>query len=176
MELREADAKAIEAEIPSLRRYARALAGQADAADDLVQDALERAVARFEQFRAGSSLRAWLFTILHNVRCDQHRRAVRRGAEVPIEDGAECVSVRPTQTDQLHVRDFSRAFGRLSEAHREALALTGLEGMDYQHVAQILNVEVGTVKSRVFRARENLRREQLRLARPTPRPAWRRAA
>ena len=74
---------AIEAQIPSLRRYARALTGSVDRADDLVQDCLERAIARFEQFQAGTDLRAWLFTILHNVHCDQGRRRSRAAAPGP---------------------------------------------------------------------------------------------
>jgi RNA polymerase sigma-70 factor (ECF subfamily) len=160
------DAKKIEAEIPYLRRYARALTGNAEAADDLVQDSLERAIARFGQFQAGTNLRAWLFTILHNMRCDQHRRMVRR----PME------STRASQADALHLADFRRAFSRLSEPHREVLALVGLEGLDYQRAASILGVEVGTVKSRVFRARESLRHEQLMLDQPAPREMWRVAA
>lgn len=170
------DAEAIEAEIPYMRRYARALTGKADAADDLVQDALERAVARFEQFRPGTNLRAWLFTILRNLKCDQHRRVTRRGSEVPIEDAPDGVSTRATQTDQLHLRDFRRAFARLSESHRQVLALVALEGMNYEQVAGILGVELGTIKSRVFRARESLRHEQTTLARPRPPEGWHRAA
>jgi len=170
------DAKAIEAEIPYLRRYARALTGGPDAADDLVQDSLERAIARFDQFRPGTNLRAWLFTILHNMRCDQHRRVVRRPVEIPIDDAPYQASTRASQADALQLSDFRRAFGRLSEPHREVLALVGLEGLDYQQAASILGVEVGTVKSRVFRARESLRREQLMLDRPTPRRMWRAAA
>ena len=170
------DAKAIEAEIPYLRRYARALAGNAEAADDLVQDSLERAIARFGQFQAGTNLRAWLFTIVHNMRCDQHRRTVRRPTEIPIDDAPQQTSTRATQADGLHLADFRRAFSRLSEPHREVLALVGLEGLDYQRAASILGVEVGTVKSRVFRARESLRREQLMLDQPAPREMWRVAA
>jgi RNA polymerase sigma-70 factor, ECF subfamily len=170
------DAKAIEAEIPYLRRYARALTGGAEVADDLVQDSLERAIARFDQFRPGTNLRAWLFTIVHNMRCDQHRRLVRRPMEIPIDDAPQHASTRATQADALHLADFRRAFGRLSEPHREVLALVGLEGLDYQRAASILGVEVGTVKSRVFRARECLRREQLLLDQPAPRAMWRAAA
>jgi RNA polymerase sigma-70 factor (ECF subfamily) len=176
VQLSSEDAKAIEAEIPYLRRYARALVGGQDAADDLVQDALERAIQRFGQFQAGTNLRAWLFTILHNMRCDQYRRVVRRPVEIPIEDAPQQASTRASQSDGLHLEDFKRAFERLSEPHREVLVLVGLEGMDYQYAAAILGVEVGTVKSRVFRARESLRREQLMLERPAPRGTWRVAA
>ena len=176
MRLTTEDAKAIEAEIPYLRRYARALTGGAEAADDLVQDSLERAIARFDQFRSGTNLRAWLFTIVHNMRCDQHRRLVRRPMEIPIDDASQHASTRASQADALHLADFRRAFGRLSEPHREVLALVGLEGLDYQRAAVILGVEVGTVKSRVFRAREALRREQELLEQPVPRAMWRVAA
>jgi RNA polymerase sigma-70 factor (ECF subfamily) len=170
------EAKAIEAEIPYMRRYARALTGNAEAADDLVQDSLERAISRFDQFQAGTNLRAWLFTIVHNMRCDHHRRAVRRPMEIPIDDAPQEASTRANQADALHLADFRRAFARLSEPHREVLALIGLEGLDYQRAADILGVEVGTVKSRVFRARESLRREQLMLNQPAPRRLWRVAA
>ena len=176
MRLSSDDAKAVEAEIPYLRRYARALAGAPEAADDLVQDALERAIQRFDQFRPGTNLRAWLFTILHNMRCDQHRRLVRRPLEIPIDDATHHASTRADQADALHLADFRRAFSRLSEPHREVLVLVGLEGLDYQQAAHILGVEVGTVKSRVFRARECLRREQTLLERPVPRALWRAAA
>lgn len=168
MRLSSNDAKAIEAEIPYLRRYARILANGTDAADDLVQDALERAIARFDRFQQGTNLRAWLFTILHNIRCDQHRRVVRRPVEIPIDDVHQ-PSTRPSQADALHLADFRRAFARLSEPHREVLVLVGVEGMDYQRAAEILGVEVGTVKSRVFRARESLRHEQMLLERPVSR-------
>ena len=170
------DARAVEAEIPNLRRYARALTGTAEAADDLVQDSLERAIERFDQFRTGTNLRAWLFTIVHNMRCDQHRRLVRRPMEIPIDDAPQHASTRASQADALHLADFRRAFSRLSEPHREVLALVGLEGLDYQRAASILGVEVGTVKSRVFRARENLRRELVMLDQPVPRAMWRAAA
>ena len=109
MELSQTDARAVEAEIPYLRRYARTLTGKPDAADDLVQDALERAIVRFDQFTPGTNLRAWLFTILHNARCDQHRRAVRRGPEIPIDEVPDTVCTRSNQADLLHLRDFRRA-------------------------------------------------------------------
>jgi RNA polymerase sigma-70 factor (ECF subfamily) len=176
MERHRLDSKTIEAEIPYLRRYGRALTGKADVADDLVQDTLERAIERFEQFRPGTNLRAWLLKILYNLSCDRRRRAVRRGSEISIEDAPNGVTSRPEQADQLHLRDFRRAFARLSDPHRQVLALVALEGMNYEQVAGVLGVELGTVKSRVYRARESLRREQLMLARPRPPAEWHRAA
>lgn len=176
MTLSKEDADAIEAEIPYLRRYARGLTGRADTADDLVQDTLERVIKRFHQFQVGTNLRAWAFTILHNVRCDQFRRTARRGIEVAVEDVPDRLSSRAEQTDQLHLRDFKRAFERLSEPHRQVLLLGGVEGMSYEQIAEVLGIEIGTVKSRVARARESLRAAQLALGRPTPQEQWRSAA
>jgi RNA polymerase sigma-70 factor (ECF subfamily) len=176
MALRQDQARDIEACIPYLRRYARVLTGDPHGADDLVQDCLERAIRRIDQFQSGTNLRAWLFTILHNVRCDQHRRSARRGSEIPLEEGPERAWTPPGQMDDLYLQDFRRAFARLSEPHRQVLLLTGVEGMNYEEAAGVLGVEVGTVKSRVFRAREQLRREQEALSRPAPRPRWQAAA
>lgn len=176
MVLQSEQAEMIEEQIPYLRRYARALTGDVDAADDLVQDCLERAVARFEQFRPGTNLRAWLFTILHNVHCDQCRRAIRRGPELPIEEGADRLVTPADQTVGLHLRDFKRAFTRLSEPHRRVLLLVGLEGFSYEQASEILGVEVGTVKSRLFRARETLRRTQLTLEQERTAMSWQAAA
>jgi RNA polymerase sigma-70 factor (ECF subfamily) len=176
MKLSKADADAIEAEIPYLRRYARGLTGRADSADDLVQDTLERVIKRFDQFQAGTNLRAWTFAILHNVHCDQYRRAARRGIEIPIENAPDRVSSRSEHADQLYLRDFKRAFQRLSYAHRQVLLLGGVEGLNYEQIAEMLEIEVGTVKSRMSRARDTLRGELLALARPVPKDQWRTAA
>jgi RNA polymerase sigma-70 factor (ECF subfamily) len=176
MKLSKADADAIEAEIPHLRRYARGLTGRADSADDLVQDTLERVIKRFDQFQAGTNLRAWTFAILHNVHCDQYRRAARRGIEIPIENAPDRVSSRSEHADQLYLRDFKRAFQRLSYAHRQVLLLGGVEGLNYEQIAEMLEIEVGTVKSRMSRARDTLRGELLALARPVPKDQWRTAA
>jgi RNA polymerase sigma-70 factor, ECF subfamily len=156
---------AIEAQIPSLRRYARALTGSVDRADDLVQDCLERAIARFDQFQAGTDLRAWLFTILHNVHCDQGRRLSRRGPQVPFEDCEYQLKIPARQTERLELRDFTRAFRSLSTDHQRILLLAGVEGFSCEETAQILGIAVGTVKSRLSRARENLRLAQAKPAR-----------
>ena len=156
---------AIEAQIPSLRRYARALTGSVDRADDLVQDCLERAIARFDQFQAGTDLRAWLFTILHNVHCDQGRRRSRRGTQVPLEDCEHHLKMPARQTERLELRDFARALRSLSTDHQRILLLAGVEGFSCEETAQILGIAVGTVKSRLSRARENLRLAQTRPAR-----------
>ena len=158
--MNERQAAAIEAQIPSLRRYARALTGSADPADDLVQDCLERAIARFAQFQPGTDLRAWLFTILHNVHCDQGRRRSRRGPEIPLEDCDHHLRIPARQNQRLELRDFARAFRSLSTDHQRILLLAGVEGFSCEETAKILGVAVGTVKSRLSRARENLRLAQ----------------
>lgn len=151
------EARAIEGHIPALRRYARSLTGSADRADDLVQDCLERAVARFGQFQPGTDLRAWLFTILHNVHCDQARRRSRQGTQIPLEDCDHMLRLPARQGQSLELRDLHRAFRSLSPDHQRILLLAGVEGFSCEETAQILGVAVGTVKSRLSRARENLR-------------------
>ncbi len=149
------DSSAILVEIPRLRRYARALLGNRAAADDLVQDTLERAWARFGQWRAGSDLRAWLFSIMHNLRVDQLRR--RGAATQAIDDDDGLLSTRPTQSDALEVRDIESALGQLPDEQREVLLLVSLEEMSYADVALTLAIPVGTVMSRLSRGRERLR-------------------
>jgi RNA polymerase sigma-70 factor (ECF subfamily) len=158
--MNERQAAAIEAQIPSLRRYARALTGSVDRADDLVQDCLERAIARFAQFQPGTDLRAWLFTILHNVHCDQGRRRSRRSPEIPLEDCDHHLHIPARQNQRLELRDFARAFRSLSTDHQRILLLAGVEGFSCEETAKILGVAIGTVKSRLSRARENLRLAQ----------------
>jgi RNA polymerase sigma-70 factor (ECF subfamily) len=154
------DARAIEQLIPNLRRYARALVRDPDLADDLVQDCLERAIARFAQFQPGTDLRAWLFTILHNVHCDQGRRRSRRSPEIPLEDCDHHLHIPARQNQRLELRDFARAFRSLSTDHQRILLLAGVEGFSCEETAKILGVAIGTVKSRLSRARENLRLAQ----------------
>ncbi len=149
------DNAALLAEIPRLRRYARAMLGNRAAADDLVQDTLERAWARHALWRAGSDLRAWLFSIMHNLRVDQLRRP-----GVPIhsidEDDLE-VPIRATQNDRLEVRDLESALRQLPDEQREVLLLVALEDLAYGEVAATLGIPIGTVMSRLARGRERLR-------------------
>ena len=140
--------------IPRLRRYARALLSDRSAADDLVQDTLERAWARLHQFRAGTDMRAWAFTIMHNVHVNQVR--ARRDA-APIDGAEQELSVRANQADGLEVRDLDRALRELPIDQREVLLLVALEDMSYEQVAQTLGIPIGTVMSRLSRARERLR-------------------
>jgi len=142
--------------IPRLRRYARALTGGRDAADDLVQDTLERAWTKLHLWRSGSDLRAWLFTIMHNVHVNQLRS--RAGAAMlPLDDDVPDAPVRATQSDLLEVRDVQTAVNRLPVEQREVLLLVALEHMSYQETATTLGIPIGTVMSRLARARERLR-------------------
>ena len=149
------DSAAILTELPRLRRYARALVGDRAAADDLVQDTLERAWSRFAQWRAGSDLRAWLFSIMHNLRVDQLRRPGLNA--LPMDDEELMVPTRATQSDHLEVVDLEAALARLAEEQRAVLLLVGLEDMSYEEVAAALSIPIGTVMSRLARGRERLR-------------------
>jgi RNA polymerase sigma-70 factor (ECF subfamily) len=149
------DSSAILAEIPRLRRYARALLGDRAAADDLVQDTLERAWTRQHQWREGSNLRAWLFGIMHNLRVDQLRRP--RLATHSFDDNDYEMPTRPTQADALELRDLESALNHLADEQREVLLLVALEEMSYADIAATLRIPVGTVMSRLSRGRERLR-------------------
>ena len=142
--------------IPRLRRYARALTGEASAADDLVQDTLERAWNKLHLWRHGSDLRAWLFTIMHNVHVNQVRSR-RPGMLVPLDEDTAEAPVRPTQSDMLEVRDIDIALRQLPLEQREVLLLIALERMSYGETAKTLGIPIGTVMSRLARGRERLR-------------------
>lgn len=148
----------LEVEIPRLRRYARALTRDVSRADDLVQSCLTRAVAKQHLWQEGTDLRAWLFTILHNQHVNDVRRSVREGISVAIEDAAPVLTVQPTAMDALQLRDLEAAIAKLSEEQRQVILLVGLEGMRYEEVAEVLGVPVGTVRSRLSRGRDQLRR------------------
>lgn len=140
--------------IPRLRRYARALVGDRAAADDLLQDTLERAWSKLHLFRAGTDLRAWLFTVMHNVHVNQLRGA---RAMAPLDADRPEPAQRVGQIDTLFMRDLERALARLPVEQREVLLLVALEDMSYEEAARTLGVPVGTVMSRLARAREKLR-------------------
>ena len=141
--------------IPRLRRYARALTGDRSAADDLVQDTLERAWNKLHLWRDGSDLRAWLFTIMHNVHVNQVRSRMA-AATVPLDEAAEA-PVRATQSDMLEVRDIDTALQQLSLDPRQVLLLVAVERMSYEEAARTLGIPIGTVMSRLARGRERLR-------------------
>ena len=140
--------------IPNLRRYARALVGDRDGADDLVQDTLERAVRKFHLWRPGD-LRAWLFSIMHNVFVNQ-LKARRIAPEVDI-DETQIAAPIPTVTG-IDVGDVQRALSCLAPEQREVLLLIALEDMTYADVSRALGIPIGTVMSRLSRGRERLRR------------------
>ena len=149
--------KSIVAEIPRLRRYAWALQGDREDADDLVQDCVERALSHAHVFRAGTNMRAWLFTIMHNVHVNSVRR--QRRAKMYASSGQGIVVARTTQPSQFDaavLRDLSLALADLAEEQRQVVLLIGLEGMSYREAADILGLPIGTVKSRLARGREHL--------------------
>jgi RNA polymerase sigma-70 factor (ECF subfamily) len=146
--------------VPRLRRYARALVSNRELADDLVQDTLERALTRIAQFRQGTDLRAWLFTIMHNLFVNQVRKASARSVHVSIDDDDfddADMAVPANQTNPLEVRDLEEALQRLPDGQRAVVLLVGLEEMSYVDVASTLEIPVGTVMSRLSRGRERLR-------------------
>jgi RNA polymerase sigma-70 factor, ECF subfamily len=152
--------KAIAAELPRLRRYARALQNDPGAADDLVQDCVERALSRQHLFRPGTNLRAWLFTILHNLHVNSvrgQRRSMERAAAATGDGIHGKGSTGPTQHHALELRDLSRALAALTEDQRRVVLLVGLEDMSYRDASEILGVPVGTVMSRLSRGRDRLR-------------------
>ena len=147
----------IEQEIPRLRRYARALTRNADRADDLVQDTLTRAIAKAHLWQPGTDIRAWLFTIMHNQNVNEVRRAIRDHANVDVDECAKLVATTdPTASRQL--RELERALAQMLEEQRQVVLLVGLEGMSYEDAAAILNVPIGTIRSRLSRGRDVLRK------------------
>src|SRR5579885_1692691 len=148
----------LEAEIPRLRRYARALTRDVTRADDLVQSCLTRAVAKQHLWQPGTDLRAWLFTILHNQHVNDVRRSVREGINIAVEEMAPVLTVPSNAYATLQLRDLEAAIAKLPQEQRQVILLVGLEGMRYEEVALILGVPVGTVRSRLSRGRDQLRR------------------
>ena len=145
-------------QIPGLRRYARALARDVVRADDLIQDCLVRAVAKQHLWQPGTDLRAWLFTILHNQNVNNVRRSANQGAELEVDETAAFLSVGPNAEPSLELRDLRAAIAKLPVEQRAAILLVGLEGLSYEETAEILNVPIGTVRSRLSRGREELRK------------------
>jgi RNA polymerase sigma-70 factor, ECF subfamily len=148
----------LEAEIPRLRRYARALVRDVDRADDLVQDTLIRALSKQHLWEPGTNLRAWLFTLMHNQHVNNVRRPAREAVQLDTEEmaGALIATTDPTASCQL--RELENALARLRPEEREVILLVGLEGMRYDDTARILGIPIGTVRSRLFRGRETLRK------------------
>jgi RNA polymerase sigma-70 factor, ECF subfamily len=159
--------KLLEEHIPRLRRYARTLARDIVRADDLVQDCLCRAIQKCHLFQPDTNLRAWLFTILHNQHVNNVRTTVREGTCVS-EDATQVLVTRANQIASLELRDLDRAIAALPKEQREVIRLIALEGFPYREVANILDLQVSTVRSRLSRARDALRE---RLGSEPPRAA-----
>jgi len=150
------------AAIPRLRRYARVLVGDASKADDLVQDTLARAWEKRRLWEAGTDLRAWLFTVMHNLHINQLATIRRDAATTSLDDdttgAAWQVPVRANQQDRVLLLEVIRQMERLPAEQREVLVLAAVEEMRYDEIAVVLSVPIGTVMSRLSRARERLRR------------------
>jgi RNA polymerase sigma-70 factor (ECF subfamily) len=159
----------IEVLIPRLRRFARALTHNTVAADDLVQETLRRALGKIHLWQNGTDLRAWLFTILHHQHINETRRLARESGRVELSAGHQ--PVEPNQAQLLELRDLKRAIDQLPEQQRAAILLVGVGEMEYEEAASLLNLPIGTVRSRVSRGRAALRILTDRLPRRgSPRP------
>src|SRR6188474_2902501 len=143
------------AAVPSLRAFAISLSGNVDRADDLVQETLLRAIANIESFQPGTNMSAWMFTILRNLFRSEYRK---RRREVEDSDGsyAESLKSQPEQNSRVEFEEFRTALAKLPSDQREALILVGASGFSYEEAAEICGCAVGTIKSRVNRARNRL--------------------
>lgn len=149
----------VEPLIPALRRYARSLVQGRDGADDLVQDCLERIVSRWHQRRADGNTRTWAFTILHNLAVNTMRQRARRGPHVTVDTVDEAMLAQgPAQEDRLRQQDIQHALARLADDQRAVLLLISVEDLTYAQAAQVLDIPIGTVMSRLARGRANLLR------------------
>lgn len=146
---------AVLAAVPSLRAFAISLCGNVDRADDLVQETLLRALANIDSFEPGSNMPAWLFTILRNLFRSEYRK---RRREVEDAEGtyAQTLKSQPEQSSRIEFQEFRAALAKLPPDQREALILVGASGFSYEEAAQICGCAVGTIKSRVNRARVRL--------------------
>jgi RNA polymerase sigma-70 factor (ECF subfamily) len=146
----------LEKEIPRLRRYAFALTRNMSRADDLVQDTLVRAIAKQRCWQWGTNLRAWLFTLMHNQNVNGVRRSAREGA-VEFDDTWPFPTAATDPAAGLSLRDLDRALARIPQERRQVILLIGLEDISYKEAATILDVPIGTIRSRLSRGRESLR-------------------
>jgi RNA polymerase sigma-70 factor (ECF subfamily) len=147
----------IEEYLPQLRRYALALSHNPVAADDLVQESVTRALTKSRLFKDGTNLRAWLFTIMHNVHISNARRYKYIGAPIDPDIAAATLSTQAGQEEPLVLKAVEKAMESIPDTQRVAVILAGVEGMSYEEISEHLNVPVGTIKSRVSRGREALR-------------------
>jgi RNA polymerase sigma-70 factor, ECF subfamily len=140
--------------LPHLRAFSRSLTRRRDQADDLVNDAVVRALSAAEQFQPGTNFKAWMFTILRNLYYNEGRKS---RSIVSLDDSDALVpSVLPSQQAALEFCDFRRAFWQLTDDHREVLILVGASGLSYEEASEVCNCAIGTIKSRVSRARNEL--------------------
>ena len=165
----------IEQQIPKLRRYARALTRNRDRADDLVQDTLGRALVKEQFWQPGTNLRAWLFTIMHNQNVNNVRRDIRESGGLNIEQISSTLTAATDPTATRKMLELERALAQLPLEQQQVILLVGLEGMSYEDTAEILTIPVGTVRSRLSRGREALRK-LLDIEGPPSSPALRHAA
>ena len=147
----------IEPQIPALRRFAWALCRDHHAAEDLVQDCLERALSRWVMRRPGGSTRAWLFAILHNSFVSGKRQAAGRGAHRSLDEQDEDLGTPAAQEGVIALHNLQVALNALPEEQRTVLLLIGVEDMSYAEAAHVLDIPIGTVMSRLSRGRERLR-------------------
>lgn len=149
----------VEPMIPALRRYARAMVQDRAAADDLVQDCLERVISRWHQRRPDGNTRSWVFAILHNLAANQLRQRTRRGTHVAVEDASDtALAIAPQQEDRLHYNATLEKLAELPEEMRSVLLLVTVEELSYADAARALDIPVGTVMSRLSRARDRLQK------------------
>jgi RNA polymerase sigma-70 factor, ECF subfamily len=148
----------LEEQIPRLRRYARVLTRNVERADDLVQDTLVRALAKQHLWQAGTNLRAWLFTLMHNQSVNKVRHSIREGQNTDVEEMSNVLAATTDPTASRQLFELDRALSQLAVEQRQTILLVGLEGLSYEETGSILNVPVGTVRSRLSRGRDNLRR------------------
>lgn len=146
-------------ELAPLRRFARALTGDAALADDLVQDCVERAINKSHLYDPARPLRAWLYAVLRNIHISGMRRSGRTNVVKTVDDLVDGeAAIPPAQEERLSAGSVTAALDRLAPQHREVIVLVALEEMSYRDVSEILGVPLGTVMSRLSRAREHLRR------------------
>jgi len=151
----EAFIEGIVTNLPSLRSFALSLTRRVDQAEDLVQETVLRAISKQEKFEPGTNLQAWLFTILRNQFCSACRRTKREVEDVDGSYAAMLISV-PDHEDRIMLKDLAAALAKLPERQRKAILLVGAEGMSYEAAAQALGCAVGTIQSRLNRARNHL--------------------
>lgn len=148
---------ALVAHLPALRRYAVSLVGNAALADDLVQDCIERALRQSSQLRELPRIAGWLRRILHNLYIDEMRRVRSHGRQSDLDELADQLELSVPAPERDAVRDLSKAMNRLSLEHREILLLVSVEDLNYREIAEELDIPLGTVMSRLARARDHLR-------------------